>query len=160
MERQRMREGNKNYGNRKKCKLNNHVTTVTRLRTWQKKTQDLNPSKAKMFIFSTASTQALGSTQLPIQWVQEKFYLGVRALGRESDYSPPSSAEVKNAWSYTSNPPYFFMAWYLRRRKDSVTFSSILKRKEIGRHKLNGMKNEQNVLGRIDLLSFDTTRTA
>jgi hypothetical protein len=25
----------------------------------------------------------------------------------------PSSAEVKNAWSYTSTPPYLFMAWYL-----------------------------------------------
>jgi hypothetical protein len=24
--------------------------------------------------------------------------------GRESDRSPPSSAEVKNAWSYTSTP--------------------------------------------------------
>jgi len=25
--------------------------------------------------------------------------------GREADHSPPSSAEVKNAWSYTSTPP-------------------------------------------------------
>jgi len=25
--------------------------------------------------------------------------------GRESDHSPPSSAEVKNAWRYTSTPP-------------------------------------------------------
>jgi hypothetical protein len=24
-----------------------------------------------------------------------------------------SSAEVKNTWSYTSTPPYDFMAWYL-----------------------------------------------
>jgi hypothetical protein len=24
--------------------------------------------------------------------------------GREADHSPPSSAEVKNAWSYTSTP--------------------------------------------------------
>jgi hypothetical protein len=27
--------------------------------------------------------------------------------GREADHSPPSSAEVKNAWSYTSTPPIF-----------------------------------------------------
>jgi len=25
--------------------------------------------------------------------------------GREADHSPPSSAEVKDAWSYTSTPP-------------------------------------------------------
>jgi hypothetical protein len=25
--------------------------------------------------------------------------------GREGDHSPPSSAEVKNAWCYTSPPP-------------------------------------------------------
>jgi len=25
--------------------------------------------------------------------------------GREADYSPPTSAELKNAWSYTSTPP-------------------------------------------------------
>jgi len=33
--------------------------------------------------------------------------------GNEADHSPPSSAEVKNAWSYTSTPPYVFMAWCL-----------------------------------------------
>jgi hypothetical protein len=30
---------------------------------------------------------------------------GVKRLGREADHSSPSSAEVKNAWSYTSTPP-------------------------------------------------------
>jgi hypothetical protein len=29
--------------------------------------------------------------------------------GREADHSPPSSAEVKNAWSYASTPPYAFV---------------------------------------------------
>jgi len=28
----------------------------------------------------------------------------------EADYSPPSSAEVKNAWNYTCTPQYIFMA--------------------------------------------------
>jgi hypothetical protein len=28
-----------------------------------------------------------------------------KAAGREADHSPPSSAEVKNVWSYTSTPP-------------------------------------------------------
>jgi hypothetical protein len=30
---------------------------------------------------------------------------GLQRPGREGDYSPPSSREVKNAWSYTSTPP-------------------------------------------------------
>jgi hypothetical protein len=43
---------------------------------------------------------------------------------READYSPPSSAEVKNAWSYTSTPQYVFMAWCLvKHRKYSSTHS-------------------------------------
>jgi len=29
---------------------------------------------------------------------------GAKRLGREADHSPPSSAEAKNAWSYTSIP--------------------------------------------------------
>jgi hypothetical protein len=31
--------------------------------------------------------------------------LGVKRPGREADHSPPSSTDVKNAWSYTSIPP-------------------------------------------------------
>jgi hypothetical protein len=38
-------------------------------------------------------------------------FLGIKWLGYETDHSPPSSAGVKNAWSYTSTPPYTFMAW-------------------------------------------------
>jgi hypothetical protein len=30
---------------------------------------------------------------------------GVKRPGREADHTPPSSAEVKNVWSYTSTPP-------------------------------------------------------
>jgi hypothetical protein len=38
---------------------------------------------------------------------------GIRQPGRESDHSPPSSADVKNVWSYISTPPYVFTAWRL-----------------------------------------------
>jgi hypothetical protein len=31
-------------------------------------------------------------------------FTGDKVPGREADHSPPSSAEVKNAWSYTSTP--------------------------------------------------------
>jgi hypothetical protein len=36
--------------------------------------------------------------------------LGVKRPGREADHSPPTSAEVKKTWIYTSTPPYVFMA--------------------------------------------------
>jgi hypothetical protein len=39
--------------------------------------------------------------------------------------SPPSSAEVKKAWSYTSTPRYAFMAWCLVKHKDNFTFIGI-----------------------------------
>jgi hypothetical protein len=35
---------------------------------------------------------------------------GVKRPGREADHSPPTSAEVKKMWIYTSTPPYAFMA--------------------------------------------------
>jgi hypothetical protein len=38
---------------------------------------------------------ALGLTQPPIQWVPEGLSLGIKRPWREADYSPPSSAEVK-----------------------------------------------------------------
>jgi hypothetical protein len=53
---------------------------------------------------------ALGPTQPPIHWVPGAVSLGVKRSGREADHSPPSSAKVKNAWSYTSIPQYVFMA--------------------------------------------------
>jgi hypothetical protein len=66
---------------------------MTRLRTgW------LSAQKG-FFLFTIASRPVLGPTQPPIQWVP-----GVQRTGRESDHSPPSSAEVKNALSYTSAP--------------------------------------------------------
>jgi hypothetical protein len=35
---------------------------------------------------------------------------GVKLPGREADHSPPTSAEAKKMWIYTSTPPYAFMA--------------------------------------------------
>jgi hypothetical protein len=45
-----------------------------------------------------------GPTQPPSQWVSGALPLGVKRPGREANHSPPSSAELKNAWSYTSTP--------------------------------------------------------
>jgi hypothetical protein len=69
-------------------------------------------------ILLTESRTALGPTQPPIQWVPGALSLGVKRPGREADHSSPSSAEVKNAWSYTSTPQYVFMAWCLVKHRD------------------------------------------
>jgi hypothetical protein len=55
--------------------------------------------------FSSSSRPALAPTQPPIYWVP-----GAKRPGSEADHSPPTSAEVKNTWIYTSTPPYAFMA--------------------------------------------------
>jgi hypothetical protein len=34
----------------------------------------------------------------------------VKRQGREADHSPPTGAEVKKMWIYTSTPLYVFMA--------------------------------------------------
>jgi hypothetical protein len=57
-----------------------------------------------------SSTPALRSTQPPIQWVPEAFSSGVKRQERETDHSPPASAEVNKMWIYTSTPPYAFTA--------------------------------------------------
>jgi hypothetical protein len=59
--------------------------------------------------FSTSSRPALGSTQPPIQWVPGDISPDLKRLERDADHSPPSSAEVKKTWIYTSTPPYVFM---------------------------------------------------
>jgi hypothetical protein len=49
-----------------------------------------------------SSRPALGSTQPPFQWVPEALSPGLKRQGREADHSPPTSAEVKKIWIYTS----------------------------------------------------------
>jgi hypothetical protein len=43
--------------------------------------------------------------QSPVQWVPGVLSLGVKRLGREVHHSLPYSADVNNAWTYTSTPP-------------------------------------------------------
>jgi hypothetical protein len=55
-----------------------------------------------IFLFTTASRKFVRHIQPPIQWVPGDLTVGVKRPGREADLSPPSSADVKNGWHYTS----------------------------------------------------------
>jgi hypothetical protein len=57
-----------------------------------------------------SSKPNLKSTQPPIQLVPGDLSPGVKLPVREADSSPPTSAEVKKMWIYTSTTPYAFMA--------------------------------------------------
>jgi hypothetical protein len=59
----------------------------------------------------------------PIQWVLRALSPRVKRPGRETDRPPPSSAEVKNAWRYTSIPQYVFMAWSLVKYSGNLLFT-------------------------------------
>jgi hypothetical protein len=73
-----------------------------------------------IFLFPTAvSRPALGPTQSPIQWIPGVLTPVVTRPGRKADHSHPSSAENKNAWSYTSIHAYVFMVWCLIKHKDN-----------------------------------------
>jgi hypothetical protein len=50
------------------------------------------------------------TTEASIQWAPVPLSPGVKRPGYETDHSPPTSAEVKKTWVYTSTPPYIFMA--------------------------------------------------
>jgi hypothetical protein len=70
-------------------------------------------SRQVMKFFSIHHVQAgPGPTQPPVQWVPRALSPGLKRPEREADNSPPSSAEVKNAWRCTSAHPHVFMAWY------------------------------------------------
>jgi hypothetical protein len=39
----------------------------------------------------------------------------------EAGHSPQPVAEVKNAWSYISAPPYIILSWCLSKHRDDFT---------------------------------------
>jgi len=72
---------------------------------------------AGSFLFTTASRPALGTTQPPIQRVPGDLSPGGRVVGYKAYHSSPSSAEVKNTWSYTSTSPQDSLEWCLIKRR-------------------------------------------
>jgi hypothetical protein len=55
-----------------------------------------------------ASRSSVGLTQSPLEWVPGALSPRLKRPVRKSDHSPPSSAEVENAWSYTPTPPFLY----------------------------------------------------
>jgi hypothetical protein len=84
------------------------VGIVTRIRDGRSGFRIL--AMAKYFFLSKTSRPAVGPTQPPTKWVPGIFP-GVKRLGREIDITP-SSAEVKNEWSYNSTLPIFLRGVY------------------------------------------------
>jgi hypothetical protein len=81
-----------------------------------------NYSGEGIFFFATESRPALGPTQPPIKSVSGTISPKVKRLGRKIDHSPTSSAEAKNAWSYT---PLFRMSLSLCLVKQRDLFSTL-----------------------------------
>jgi hypothetical protein len=71
-----------------------------------------------IFLFATASKPALRPTHPPIHYVPEAISPEIKA-----HHSPPSSTEVKNAWSYTSTPPHVFVGAVLSSVQGQFTFN-------------------------------------
>jgi hypothetical protein len=66
--------------------------------------------------------------------------------GREADYSPPSSAEVKNGGAIPPLHSYVFMAWCLIKHKDNFNFSGKCLKREVV------VKNDPVFVSRNDFL--------
>jgi hypothetical protein len=54
---------------------------------------------------------------------------GVKWPRSEANYLSPSSAKVKNAWIYTSTPPYVCMAWCLSKYREKFNVLPLSSRK-------------------------------
>jgi hypothetical protein len=80
------------------------------LRAGRTRGRSSSPGRVKNFHFSMSSRPALGPTQPPFPWVLGALSPGLKQPRCEAGHSPPTSAEVKKTWVYTSTPPYVFMA--------------------------------------------------
>jgi hypothetical protein len=117
MNKQKIKKGRKKQSTvrRKRCS----VSIVTRLRAGRQEFDSREGNEGISFLFVTGSIPPLGRTQPHIQWVPGDLLLGAKRPGLEPVHLYPSTAEVKNACSYTSTPSYVFIAWYLVRHEMS-----------------------------------------
>jgi hypothetical protein len=80
------------------------------LQAGRPKSRSCSPCSINNSHFSTSSRSTVEPTRLPIQWVPVVPFPEVKQSGPDADYSPPTSAEVKKTWLYTSTPLHIFMA--------------------------------------------------
>jgi hypothetical protein len=80
----------------------------------------------EVFLFSAVCDATLRPARPPVWWVQGALSLGMGRPGRGADHSPPSGAEVGNAWSCASAPQRVFMARCLVGHRDKFTFTLLL----------------------------------
>ena len=85
----------------KKKKLDSVVSMATRLRTGR---SGVYPSRRQIFSYLKHPVRLWDPPSLLFIGYQGSFP-GVKRSGIDTDYSPPSSGEVKNEWSYTSVTP-------------------------------------------------------
>jgi hypothetical protein len=71
----------------------------------------------RFLLFATASRPALGLTQTLNQWVLEVLSPVIKRPRLKADHSYLFSAEVKNAWSYTSSPPIRLLGVMIKHRE-------------------------------------------
>jgi hypothetical protein len=74
------------------------------LRTGRLRSRSSSTGWVKNIVSSTSSRPVLGPSQLSRQWASGSLSPGIKLPGREADHSPPTSAEVKETWIYTSTP--------------------------------------------------------
>jgi hypothetical protein len=68
------------------------------------------PAGEEIFLLLIMSRPALWSTQPPIEWILVVLSPRVKQEGRETNHSPPSSAEAKNGGAV---PPFTDMSsWH------------------------------------------------
>lgn len=63
----------------------------------------------KNALFSECTERLRGSFRLVVDGHEGLLSWGMKRPGREADLPLPSTADVKNEWSYTSNLPYASM---------------------------------------------------
>jgi hypothetical protein len=75
-----------------------------------------------IFLFTTVPITVLGPTQPPMQWVSGSLSLGIKPPERETDHSPPSSAEVKEwveLYLHSPDTPSWRGAQLKRKHRDN-----------------------------------------
>jgi hypothetical protein len=79
------------------------------IRLWA--TCPTNWAEAKIFLPSRRPHRLWGPHSFLSNGYRGLFHQGIKQPGRETDHSPSFSAEINNAWSYSSAVPWVSMDW-------------------------------------------------